>query len=516
MLEGWAIVDNTSSDDWNGVQLSLVSGLPVSFVTDLYAPRYVTRNHIQLKQDRAWQPIIHGAAVEVLGPKQAQSNVDVGMGSGSIQGMVLDRSGAVIPMAIVTIAGPGGSQYSATSALDGGFWVYGLPEGDYRVQVESAGFRAFLTRLRVGSGAAMLSAVLEVGSVTETVSVLQTRTTSVGSHVTGSTVDEELFEGRNMGDLFSYDIQRPVTVPAGQSAMLPFYSGEVGARRLLIYNEVHGSQHPLNAVEIANKTGGALDGGAMTVYDGGGYAGEAMVDTLKAGDKRLVSYAVDLGVRITSKFRSESHPVREVHANNGMLLTRTLYRNQRTFLIRNVDPKIKTLWIEHVPGDGFEPINVQPTQRTADALRFEVPLEANSTREFVLIEERTGSYSINLSYADNDEMRMYAADKDYDDRGRARLAQFAERMKRVADLESQSEHLDDQLSSIKSEQTRIRGNIGTLNSTAGQQQRVQEMAEQLAQNEMHIKTLEDEVLRIDDEAEVLEEQIEADLLALSF
>ena len=30
-LEGWAIVDNTTGDDWTNVQLSLVSGRPISF-----------------------------------------------------------------------------------------------------------------------------------------------------------------------------------------------------------------------------------------------------------------------------------------------------------------------------------------------------------------------------------------------------------------------------------------------------------------------------------------------------
>lgn len=293
LLEGWAIVDNTSSDDWNDVDLSLVSGLPVSFVNDLYAPRYVARNRVQLKQDRAWQPIIHGAAVEVLPPIRPRSNVEFGGGSGSIQGTVLDRTGAVIPMAIIAVEGPGGLRYSATSAADGGFRMTGLPAGDYQVRVESAGFRTFRTRVRVGEGPSLLSAVLDVGAVTETVS-LQTQQSSV-RRVVGSTVEEELFEGKNMGDLFAYTIRRPVTVRAGQSAMLPFYSGEVEARRLLVYSEDYGSQHPLNAVEIQNRTGGALDGGAMTVFDGGGYAGEAMVATLKSGDKRLVSYAVDLG-----------------------------------------------------------------------------------------------------------------------------------------------------------------------------------------------------------------------------
>ena len=42
-LQGWALVENTSDDDWNEVALSLVSGRPVSFIQDLYQPLYVPR-----------------------------------------------------------------------------------------------------------------------------------------------------------------------------------------------------------------------------------------------------------------------------------------------------------------------------------------------------------------------------------------------------------------------------------------------------------------------------------------
>jgi hypothetical protein len=51
ILEGWAIVDNTTSEDWNKVALSLVSGRPISFVSQLYAPKYVTR------PERSWRMI---------------------------------------------------------------------------------------------------------------------------------------------------------------------------------------------------------------------------------------------------------------------------------------------------------------------------------------------------------------------------------------------------------------------------------------------------------------------------
>jgi hypothetical protein len=42
-IQGWAIVENQTDNDWNDVQLSLVSGRPISFVQELYAPMYLPR-----------------------------------------------------------------------------------------------------------------------------------------------------------------------------------------------------------------------------------------------------------------------------------------------------------------------------------------------------------------------------------------------------------------------------------------------------------------------------------------
>ena len=47
VLQGWALVQNTSQDDWNDVGLTLVSGRPISFIQDLYTPQYVPRPTVQ-------------------------------------------------------------------------------------------------------------------------------------------------------------------------------------------------------------------------------------------------------------------------------------------------------------------------------------------------------------------------------------------------------------------------------------------------------------------------------------
>ena len=46
-LQGWAIVENQTDNDWNDVQLSLVSGRPISFIEDLYHSLYIPRPFVQ-------------------------------------------------------------------------------------------------------------------------------------------------------------------------------------------------------------------------------------------------------------------------------------------------------------------------------------------------------------------------------------------------------------------------------------------------------------------------------------
>ncbi len=59
-LQGWAIVENTSEEDWNNVRLALVSGRPISFTMDLYQPLYIPRPEEQLELYASLRPQTYG------------------------------------------------------------------------------------------------------------------------------------------------------------------------------------------------------------------------------------------------------------------------------------------------------------------------------------------------------------------------------------------------------------------------------------------------------------------------
>jgi hypothetical protein len=56
LLQGWAIVENTTDEDWRNVRLELVSGRPVSFIQNLYEPIYPKRPTVRTQTDQALLP----------------------------------------------------------------------------------------------------------------------------------------------------------------------------------------------------------------------------------------------------------------------------------------------------------------------------------------------------------------------------------------------------------------------------------------------------------------------------
>lgn len=72
-LSGWAIVENTTDEDWDQIRLSLVSGRPVSFVMDLQQPLFVTRPVLPVPSAAGLLPRVHAEALSIEGRLREES-----------------------------------------------------------------------------------------------------------------------------------------------------------------------------------------------------------------------------------------------------------------------------------------------------------------------------------------------------------------------------------------------------------------------------------------------------------
>ena len=447
IFEGWAIVDNTTDEDWSNVQLSVVSGRPISFISLLDTPRYGQRQVAELPEDRAAGPVVYSGSVDVNGSLAAVNG---------LKG---------VPAAGLTGEGMGGG-------VAGG--VLG------------------------GVGPARPPAPL----------AMQKQEVRVSS-IDGAT-------GAALGELFQYDFNGPITIRKNQSAMLPFLQAKVAARKLLIYTDRDG-EHPVNAAELTNTTQKTLDGGPITVYDGGAYAGEALVETLKAGDKRLIGYAVDYGTRVTSQYGTGEQNVREVHVKDGILRVKYSQNQTRTYTIRNVDANAKTLIVQQETGQQeFSIICPKPLERTATAYRFEVKIPANGAQTLKVEQEHTNFTEDAVTNSTPDFLLTIVQNKNLSDAGRAQLKQVADLKNQIVATDQSIERSKSQLSDLTADQTRLRQNIDSLNRVKGQEEAVRNYSTELGNNEAQFAKLNEQVRNLTAQKASLDGQLRLAIEKLDF
>lgn len=395
LLEGWAIIDNTTNEDWTRVDLSVVSGRPISFISKLYEPQYRERQEARLDEEASVGPVLYRAAAAPAPPPPAA------MGKMADQRM----------------------------------------------------------------GRMSNEMVAEASNVP-----LQTSTSSVSIDTTA----------REAGDLFEYRFSQPVTVKRNESAMLPFIQQEINARKLLIYTQGNGRENPFNSAELTNSTGKTLDGGPLSVYEANTYAGEALMNTFKAGDKRLLSYALDLGTRVVEDDDGGKSDLREIKLSQGVLTQRFVSESVTTYKITNVDKKPKTLVIEHLLESGVKILSPKPTESTATHHRFEVKLTGEAAQSLVVKGESTFDESVSLVSMNDDAFFVRAASARLSPAAKQILGEMGALRRQIADSNNLIKSLNAQSNEAAGDQERVRRNLASLNSVSGQQERVQKYAADLA------------------------------------
>lgn len=435
-LEGWAIVDNTTGEDWTNVKISLVSGKPISFISQLYAPKYIQRKDAELAEDQALVPTLYEGAVAGLAKAVPAVNGG-GRGGG--------RGGASF-----------GSSFGANSSGP------------------------------MMAPRAAPSTIAELGPAGE------------------------------LADLFQYSIRNPVTVKKNESAMLPFLQQKIAARKLIIYSDTS-RPNPLNAAELTNDTGMTLDGGPITVFDGGAYAGEALVETIKAKDKRFISYGVDLGTRIATNLDSHTDFERSVKAHNGMLTTKNAVVTKRTYTIHNVDARAKTLIVEYPVRAGNTLIDTaKPMETARDVYRFEVKVPPSGDITFPVTEENVYDRQLQVSSLNPDVLLTYIQNQNISAAARQQLQQISDLKTQIAATDAERRRLDTDIQSTTNDEQRNRDNIASLSQVSNQQQLVQDYARKLADQEVAIAKSRDRQKELDERKTQLQTQLNGLIDKLEF
>src|ERR1700677_5123368 len=146
---------------------------------------------------------------------------------GSVSGSVADASGSAVPDAQVTLTSAAtGAKQSYTTGGDGLYSFVNLNPGEYRLDVEKAGFKHYKRESVIVqvAQAVRIDAIMEVGAVSQTVEVtaetplLTPTDTSLGQVIDQRATNEIPLNGRNVFNLITLS---PAAIAQGGSGGSP-------------------------------------------------------------------------------------------------------------------------------------------------------------------------------------------------------------------------------------------------------------------------------------------------------
>lgn len=512
LLQGWAIVDNTTGEDWTNIELSLVAGAPQSFIEQLSQPRYGRRPVVQPSQAVSVTPQTHDPTLMV--------------GVGSVRGTVRDTSSAALPGVTVRVLDGQRRPVAQTmSDQDGGYTITGLPAGSYRLEFVLAGFQMTAIDVTVVANAEVAqAAVMRVGSVSESVTVsaaTQAARSNASSEVgirggiaggvTGGIVGalqaaapppldraaildklqdtQAVASAQQLTDLFEYRLTSPISIPRNQSALVPIVHTYATVERVSLFNGRTGAR-PLRALWLTNTTGLTLDGGSFTVLDDGAFAGEGLIEPLKPEEKRLLSYAVELGLQIESRQGDERQLISRVIIQRGAVIEQREQRSRRVYTIRNNDTVDRTVIIEHQRRVGWTlAAGLEPAETSATTYRFQVNAPAKQTTMFTVDETQPVQHRYEVSSLTDDSFNVLIRDSHDSLAIKAALQPILAKKATVAALSAQLANRQTQIQQISGDEQRVRENLRALKDTAEEKRLAKRYAAQLTESEDRIDAL---------------------------
>jgi hypothetical protein len=448
-LQGWAVVENPTDEDWKDVRMALVSGRPISFQMNLYDPLYVARPLVEPERFASLRPVAYSGGMDhfMLGAKLAPSGGPGAMAPGK---------------------GPGGV---GGAGMGPGF--AGDKEMAVRRQAREEARDAIKTGAVTAAGGAWMEKAPDLR--------LQEGVTGAAS-------------AAKLGDFFQYAIDRPVSLPRQKSALLPIVNKDVEGTRVSIYNERTQAKFPLLGLKFKNTSGLHLMQGPITVFEGSNYAGDARIMDLQPGEERLLSYAVDLGTEVNPVPSNDNGKLTSVKVVKGILHSTTKLRESKCYTIKNRNEQERLVLLEHPVRNEFKLIETdKPSETASDVYRFEVKVAPGKSETKTVTEERLLNQQVLLTNSNDGQLRFFLNSTVSSPKVKAALQEALDLRYALAKTTREIQEQQRQLKTITDDQGRLRANLKEIPPTAAAYKRY---LEKFDKQETEIEQLQNDIKKL--------------------
>lgn len=333
LLQAWAVVQNTSGEDWRDVRLSLTTGAPIAFQSDLGTPVTPVRPRVSdTGETIAAVPESQTAYAQAPPGDEAPLGA---LGQGSI---AAPSSAPARPQ-----TGSGMASRRSRSAPAGA-------GPSPRPEASSVDARDAFTTETLQRSVRTMAAIAE------------------------------LSEG-----VTSYDLDHNVTIPDGGSTMVAILSSRVAGEEVDLFAPDSGvplsMTHPFRVVRIVNGTGAMLERGPISVLGRGAFLGQGVLETLPRAATSFVPFAVDRTVALESSAQMGEAEGRLVRVSHGNVTVERFSQRTMVYSARNGGAAAVKVYVRHarIPGAELRAPgeNVDTTDATA-LIPIQVPAHGHA------------------------------------------------------------------------------------------------------------------------------------------
>lgn len=322
---------------------------------------------------------------------------------------------------------------------------------------------------------------------------------------------------RKIGDLFEYQIEHPVTIRRNQSALVPIVLRGFEGKPVLLYNAANRAGNPMRCVDLRNTTGLTLEGGPLTVTEKGSYVGEAMLETLKPDEKRLVPYAVELSVFVLDNVKSSTQDVHQVVIRKGTFIATSYAVEKRVYHFDNKSKETYELVLEHPRAAGWSLDSaVKPEEVTENYWRFRLTLAPSVVTDFTVEAKIQQQSRIGLTDLREEQLRFWIDKKYLDKKSENSLRELLKIQQEAAAIQAAIAELEKERAAIHQEQVRIRENLQSLGDRTSEKDLRERFVRTLNTQEDRLESIVVEIKAKTIERDACRARIDASLAEMEF
>jgi hypothetical protein len=249
--------------------------------------------------------------------------------------------------------------------------------------------------------------------------------------------------------------------------MVPTLQAKIDAERVTLWGPQHPT--PLRALWVTNTSKMTLDRGSFSIVEDGNFGGEGLLDAIHPAEKRLLSYAVDQAVRVSTEGQGNAQRVTSITAAKGVLVIHNTQLAEVTYVVRNAAAEARAIVIEHPIRQGYAldsgeeaKGDAKPEEITPDLYRYKVQAGAGETVRLHVGENRDGNVTYQLELSNDNELGLILNAANHNASMEKALAPILDARRHVAEMQELVDKADAHMKTLHEDEDRQRSNISAL------------------------------------------------------